>query len=359
MFKINKNHNSEQVTSEVDSAMGLVDDKNKLQNQENNQLSNSSGLNQPKNNPNNSFGKKQKTIIGLILVIILAIVIALGLYIFNAKNSNIAISVNDNSITKSQYLAYKSEYDKLKKPELDKDFSKYITENLVYSSAAKQYNISASEEDINAKIVDIFGTRQEQITDWMKFVATGAVYKQHLEDTNVKDLYAHFVFPFSRHFANGYSEEPIKDLGNQAKIDEDKKYAQEKANEYFQLVKTDNSVDNANKLVEKIKLDSRLNYGFSGNNSEVFGYLANGAKSGSLSNNRYPSDKELEITKNLKSNTEILVETNTGVSSLPGYNNGDVPIAYYFYTKPTTTKINPFNYNDYYKTAKIKINVKN
>lgn len=358
MSKINKNHSNEQVSNEVDSAVGLVNDKNKLLEPNNNQLSSQKESNQTKNNSQGKVNKKKKILLGALIIIIVVALTGLALVLLPKKNNSIAISVNDITITKAQYSSYENEYNKLKKPELDKEFSKYITENLVYSSAAKQYNISASEEDINAKIVDIFGTRQEKTTDWMKFVATGAVYKQYLEDTQVKEVYAHFVFPFSRYFANGYSEEPIKDLGNQAKIDEDKKYAQEKANEYFQLATKDNSVDNANKLVEKIILDTRLNYGFSGNNSEVFGYLANGAKSGSLDNNRYPSDKELEITKNLKTNTEIMVQTNSGVSSLPGYNKGDVPIAYHFYTKPSTKSANSFNYDEYYKTVKIEENVK-
>ncbi len=359
MFKTNKTHDSKQVSSEVDSAIEIVDDTKGRQTEQNGHIAGDQQSSNLKNDSKFGLNKKRKIIVIGILASILALIFLIVIFKGVIVGKTDAISVNNNSITKSQYSQYKAEYEKMKKPDINNDFNENIVTSLIYSSAAKQYNIVASDEDVNLKIIDIFGTRQTEVNSWMKFVATSAVNKQYLEDTNVKDVYAHYVFPFSRYFADGYTEQPIQDLGNQTKIKEDEKYAKEKANEYLRLIKADDSTANSRTIVEKIKKDSRLNYGFSGNNSEVFGYLANGAKSGSLDNNSYPSDEELLITKNLSGNTDILVQTSIGISSLPGYNNGNVPIAYHFYSKPAATKANPFNYDDYYKKAKIEVNVKN
>jgi hypothetical protein len=299
--------------------------------------------------------------IGLFFGIVLTIVVisssVLG-FVF-IQNSSPAIKVNGESISIKQYQKFKIDNEKTKHSEIiGNDFQNYIVQALVYKSAAKDFDIKYSSDDINQKIGDIFGLQQSTYSDWQKFVAETEINKSRLQATDVKEYFAHFVFPFSSHFATGYSEAPIKDLGNQSKIDSDKQYAKTEADKYLKAVRADNTLANNQKLVAQVIADKRLNYGFTGNNSEVFGYLPNGAKNSSLDNNRYPSQKEIDITKNLTGTTDIMVVTHTGVSNLPGYNSGDVPIAYEFYSKPSSNnKI--FNYDDFYKNARITVNVKN
>lgn len=299
-----------------------------------------------------------------LVIILLALLLVLSLSIF-AKfaysyydKSQPAVKVNNESMTKQQYSAFKSDYAKVNTLEEKQDFNKYIIESLAYRDASKKYNVKYSNIDIDvAKGLRFAGVNGPGI-EWQNYVAETDVLKDKLNQTNAdnSNVYAYFVFPYSMHFASGYGKKRIDNFGDEAKIKEDRQYAKEQAQIYYDSIKKDNSLGNANSLIEKLIADSKLNFGFSGNNSESFSYYKDGSKTSSTEGRLFSNDNEKQIITNLKDFTEIQTLKRPNVSGLPGY-TGEVDIAYYFYAKLKPNNQKAFNYDDFMKNAKVVNNV--
>ncbi len=301
------------------------------------------------------------SIVALVALIAVSALFFLGYrYYVNYQNSRPAITVNDQSINKKQYAQFKKDYEKTKSIVDEKNIglNEYLKQSLVYRSAAQKYQVQPTNLEVNIASGANFAGINDVSAEWKNYVALTDVIKRKLNETKAsKDVYAHLVFPFSRHFATGYSRTPIQDLGNPAKINEDKQYAQQQAELYFKQLKQDLNINNANKLVDKIYADNKLNFGYSGNISEVFSYYSDGSKTGAPQGQVFSNDNELSLIKNLKTDTGIIALNMPGISRLPGY-TGSVDIAYHFYAKLQDRDSTPFNYEEFNKNAKVNIYVK-
>ncbi len=304
------------------------------------------------------IANNKKLIITVVAIAIVLLSATVGYFIYNKYIvDDIAISVNGQSLTKKQYLDYKKEYESSRTDSfITSDFKQYIINGLLYAAAAKDFNINVSEEEFNQAINDF--AYPSNTNDWQKFVAKSSVLKKKLEFSASDNLYAHFVFPYSRLFASGFEKNRPEGYGDQAKIADDKKYAKDKADEYYAVLKKDSSLNTASGILLKIINDKRLSYGFSGNTSEIISYLANGSIVSSNINDKTLSDNEKNIITGLKGLGVIKEESRSNVSFLPGYNKGEVLVAYDFYSKLSNNK-NKYSYEAYMKNAKVKDNVKN
>lgn len=280
--------------------------------------------------------------------------IIMGFIVFFINNSNkTAISVNDTSISKEQYRTIFNDYNSQRPDKNVADnYKQFMVDSIVYIDAAKQYNVDLNNEDILAKQYSLYGDKTNKESPWQHQVAKTMLAKKELSVYS-GDTYGHFVFPFSKYFAS-FGLKTEDGLGDSAKIQQNQEYAKATADKYYQSIANDPSLNNARDILSKISKDIELNYGYSGNTSDIF--TLNGLdRQSTAKGNRMITQEEANKFTSINKITPLETETMAGVSFIDGYNSGNVPIAYYFDFK--VLDYAKFNLDTYKNNNKVIINV--
>ena len=304
-----------------------------------------------------SVKKSYKKPILLIFLLIFFLFLVLSAYVYyKVYVDSVAIQVNSQKLTKNDYNIILKDYKNSPSSKIDtNNINDFLVKSTALRSAANEKGVVATEDEILGASNQVFPSMNDSITFWQKYAIEHYILENKLTDKSQKNMYAQLVFPFSRYFAlAGLGEE--QGYGNKDKIEASKKYAYEQAQKALNELKNNNSLSNAEAILSTILKDKELDFGFSGNTSEIFYYDENGLKNTGAFAPSAPTPEEELITKNLSGQTEILTMERENMSNLDGYSSGPVPIAYYFYSL-----LNPnsqiFILEDYIKNAKVRINV--
>lgn len=289
------------------------------------------------------------------VVLLLAGMVFAGYFLVYKPANDYAIKVGNLEVSKEDYAYYKSQFkkDKLIAINSEKALNEYIVDSLKYAMAMQEVNEIVTQDEINDYIKANYAGKSNE---WTVFVANSELNKLVIANSDGGSYYAQYVLPFCRSFV--LDRTTAEGYGDEAQIEADRKYAEDKANSYMKEISADPSKDLAQKHVNEILKDKLLDYGFAGNQSSVYRFTKNQKQFESPVSIKTMSPETIEVMNSLTNENPVslLLTERRPVSIIEKYASPDTPIAYYFLVK-LSNKVADFNYDEFAKNLEVTVNV--
>lgn len=289
------------------------------------------------------------------VTLLLAGMVFAGYWFVYKPANDYAIKVGNIEVSKEEYAYYKTQYKKNTQPAIssDKKLNEYIIDSLKYVAATEKFDAAVTQAEIDEYVKSNFDAKSNK---WLAFVAKAELSKILIANSDGGGNYAQYTLPFCRSFV--LDRTTAEGYGDEAQIETDRKYAEDKANAYMKAIANNPTATLAKSHVAEILKDEKLDYGFAGNQSKVFKLTQKDKQFESVSSISTMSPETIEIMNKLTDDNPIssLMTETRPVSIIDKYASPDTPIAYYFLVKLSDTSVN-FDYKAFAKNLEVKVNV--
>jgi hypothetical protein len=223
------------------------------------------------NNPNKtapaavSKEPKSRSIFIYLLPVTVFIVAGLIFWVYRSNNSGIVFTVNGQKYTQkdvSNIVAYPLKFHRSSRNSLSWQAYNYLRRE----QAARNLNIEPSSDQINQAEITEFGKNTKNNinnTPWIKLVSYDTALKQNLSTNNLGTYQGYsFIFWFGQHLEKGPAY-TAPDFGNKALIKSDKSYASNRANYYYNKLKSTSM--SPNDVLSAVQHDDKLSFALPNN----------------------------------------------------------------------------------------------